>query len=74
MIYIHAVTVGYSDVGLHKGSEDPHKRVIQYNISMILSGNVMSVKLPYTFTGLSNESKLCMTLPQIRTSQLASRS
>ena len=42
-IYIHVVTVGYSDIGLHKGSEDPHKRVIQYNISMVMSGNVVSI-------------------------------
>ena len=31
-----------------------------------LSGNVVSVKLPFTFTRLSKESELCMTLPQIK--------
>ena len=63
MRYVHTVTVGYPDVGLHKGSGDPQKRFIQYNISMILSGNVVSIKLPFTFTELSKESRLCMTLP-----------
>ena len=57
-IYIHAVTVGYSDNCLHKVSEDPHKRVIQYNMSMIMSGNAVSINYLVPFTEWSKESRL----------------